>query len=472
MGVHETQLFRTMTRNNTTHDGAEPADGGGPVKQMSKYAPVRFGPGADASTHSDSVIVGRRPMAALDGPISEATVELTNQSCPHYLIAGSPRCGKDTVLVSLAEALMDEFGYKYVSVHDDGRMETPLLALPSDDPAVLESLDKFDVAPKGMDAEVFIPDIGQFPTTLPSNFTRFTFDKTVLPEEHVEELADAGGLLRRAGHEDNLDMETIIEDNDRAAVLCCQFLSGNRPELKFTIIDAWLRLIYQAREDNPRLPRVAVEARDVDQLAPARLSDTRFSEQKERLREIVYKIATQGPSRRVMLLGSASRPLSLWKPVRENMANRVVMKMPKATVDSLVPGADGHTKSAVNQFEKGVGLVFQNGAVAYPVEFRPARCSVDVADAHWRDCYGEAWGARVRYSATEQIDADWWVDIADADTHTGDLPDVGEWYLQQEDFPGSVAPDDVDADLVEMVLEERRRDGVSVDCSLTPSEEL
>jgi hypothetical protein len=58
-------------------------------------------------------------------------------------------------------------------------------------------------------------------------------------------------------------------------------------------------------------------------------------------------------------------------------------------------------------------------------------------------------------------DDDWWVHVPDAEVvSTDDPPDIGEhyaeWYLMQSDFPEGTTPDDVDQQLVEEVLADRR----------------
>jgi len=519
------------------------------IKDHRVYSPVRMDgidtPGATTEVETPTPI-GRRRVATTTKSIEDQTVKLPHQSCDHILVTGLPRVGKDSVVTSIGKNLRDEHGYSYVSIHDDGRNETPLLALPNNEEWAKDGLDTFGQTPEGMETEVFVPATGDLPNHLPANFRPFTIglnsltpemmmhlasftgrreatttlqgvlhdalgvseslsefetrlrmrasetEVTVEVSEHgedgetselsyriaaekalnrvadrVAELADVG-LLASPDTATNIDMESVIDDQDRAAVLCCTFLDAGQQGLKYILEDLWLQLLYQARDENPRLPRVCLELRQIEELAPSKLADMEYPGVIKGLRSTVTRLSTQGGSRRILMVASTSKHNDVYRPVRENMPTKILLRSGNETIESLdrTYHFSDEQKRHLTSFDSGSGLLVTGGRSHWPIDFRPTPCALGTGDQHWRDRYGRASGARVQTIETDEFDADWWVSTSDGDVHETGCPEVGDWYLLPEDFPDGTGREDVDVDLVADALDSRRAEGVQSDLSL------
>lgn len=501
------------------------------VKDTTAYAPAFL---EDAEAGPDEEPAGPpvgRYRLAVEEVTPDHSIEIPHEAGEHIFVAGSPRSGKDSALVSIGKALKDVHGYSYFSILDDGRMETPLLATPTSDPDMEEALAKFDQQPAGMNVDVFVPSTDSLPDELPGNFRPFTIgidslstslllrlggvedadlslDSTVTdtrdqavsgsgdPEDLISGLESAAerqvenqdplssiadrlrtlvdaGVVASTSAETNVDMAEVIENQERGAVLCCNFLEQDQEALKYTITDLWLRLIYQARDEDFSLPRVCLEIRGLDNLAPARLSDVAYPGEVQWVRETIYLLSVQGGSRRVLMLGSASNPSGVHQPVRSNMATKIVLRLGGSEVELLDKtfSFTSQQKKQIQNYDRGTGMLIIGGDCYSPIQFRPAPCGWGAPGEPWLDEYGRAAGARVLSTESDtELSSQWWVDLADCQVNRATdvtAPVPGQWYLTAADFPDEIDPADVDEALIDEVLEERRHESVQSDLLLT-----
>lgn len=276
------------------------------------------------------------------------------------------------------------------------------------------------------------------------------------------------GLITSPDATTNIVMEDVIANQERAAVLCCNFLREGQEALKYTIMDLWLRLIYQARDQNPRLPRACLEIRELKNVAPSKLADVRYRDAIKTLRQTIFFISTQGGSRRILMLGSTQKLNDVYKPVRTNMATKVLLRLGEEEIETLNKSYhfSHEQKAQLSEFSIGQGMILAGGNQFWPIDLRGAPCGLGLGDQHWFDRYGKAWGARVRtttddYWQLKHDDADWWVHVAEDSVHEmDDPPSIGEtysqWYLLSTDFPEGTEREDVDRDLILYTLESRR----------------
>ncbi|MDS0280072.1 hypothetical protein NDI85_20000 [Halomicroarcula sp. S1AR25-4] len=539
------------------------------INHSATYLPFRI---ADAETRFESDSDASTPIGKLRAAFSPADSgqdELSYNPSNHLLCSGLPRRGVSMAITSIAETLVREHPHKVISVMGDGRMETPMWAVPNDDPAARERLESFDVEPSGTPTDVFVPATDALPDTLPENFTEFTIgidsltptvllhiagvdtsdatlegqiqrslDETLADDGDVanligrlEERASATdatvewterkerdegaetvetytapyemdaegvletvaariallraeGILAPASAATNIDIDACLADAGRAAVLCTQFLSADADELQYVLTDLWLQLVYNARDNNPRLPPVAAVIPELKRVAPARLSDATYTTAVAALRQTVFKLAVQGMSRRMTLLAGTHCLQDVYKSVRANFPDRLLLEHSDEGLDFLDRTHELTTeqKDALRAFDVGSGMYLTNGRAHCPIQLRPPRCSVGDGDGLWIDRYGTAVGARVRSHTDDgwgdtgpAADADWWVHTPTAAVYdTAREPLVtrtySEWYLLPQDFAevlGEVPdPADVDASLVDDVLEARREYEVPNDLTL------
>ncbi|RDZ49978.1 hypothetical protein C5C07_19850, partial [Haloferax sp. Atlit-4N] len=272
-----------------------------------------------------------------------------------------------------------------------------------------------------------------------------------------------------ADAETNIDMAEGIADQKKAAVLCANFMPAGMEGLKYTLIDLWLRLIFRARDENARLPRVALEMRELKNIAPSKTGDVRYKDAIKGLRQTIFFLSTQGGSRRILMLGSTQKLNDVYKPVRTNMATKILLRLGEEEIDTLDRSYNFSwaQKETLTNFRIGMGMLIAGGEKTYPIEWRGAPCGLGLGDQHWLDRYGLARGARVLQSQTaawppsDGTRDDWWVHVPDASVRDiGNRPRMGdhysEWYLLESDFPDGTAPDDADHGLVEEVLADRQ----------------
>jgi hypothetical protein len=286
------------------------------------------------------------------------------------------------------------------------------------------------------------------------------------------------GLVASPSAETNIDMQSVIANQEQAAVLCCNFLPQGQEALKYTIMDLWLRLIYQARDQNSRLPRVCLEIRELKNIAPSKLADVRYKDTIKTLRQTIFFLSTQGGSRRILMLGSTQKLNDVYKPVRSNMATKILLRLGEEEIETLDRSYNfsDEQRNQLSEFSIGQGMVLAGGEAYWPIEFRGAPCGLGLGDRHWLDRYGLAWGARVRETEydgwrAKHGDTEFWVDlrtntvVTDADA----VPEVGTWYLLPEDFEAGIAPGDIDEDAIAAALEHRREYPIAADLSLEPT---
>ncbi len=297
------------------------------------------------------------------------------------------------------------------------------------------------------------------------------------------------GLIGDPGATTNLDIQEEFS-KDRVAVLNCNFLEDRNEPLKFVILNLWLRLIFRARDDNPRLPRAALEIRELKDIAPSVLANSKFQEEIKALQSTIYEIATRGGSRRVMMLGSTQKLNDIYKPVRTNMPVKILLQLGEEEIMSLdrIYNFTDRQEKQLKEFEVGQGMLIHNGDKHWPIQWRPARCGLGLGDETWRDRYGTHWGGRV-IKSQQQLEQ-WRRENADRDRYinarTGRLkvlnpddglePDLGEWFLFVDDIVDHVPvtfdsddlepPQAVDQRIVETALEARREAEIPSDLSL------
>ncbi|AEH39527.1 hypothetical protein [Halopiger xanaduensis] len=282
------------------------------------------------------------------------------------------------------------------------------------------------------------------------------------------------GLIASPRAETNIDMASVIANQEQAAVLCCNFLPQGQEALKYTIMDLWLRLIYKARDQNSRLPRVCLEIRELKNIAPSKLADVRYKDTIKTLRQTIFFLSTQGGSRRILMLGSTQKLNDVYKPVRSNMATKILLRLGEEEIETLDRSYNfsDEQMNQLSEFDIGQGMILYGGEAYWPIELRGAPCGLGLGDRHWLDRYGQAWGARVRETEYDGWggkygDCEYWVDLTDRTVVTDDSePGVGTWYLLPEDFEGDPAADEVDQDAIDAALERRRDYPVKSDLSL------
>jgi hypothetical protein len=145
--------------------------------------------GARSPIDGEPTAIGRvRVAASSTTKLENRATVIDHVDCEHILIIANPREGKDALLCNIAGNLKDEHGYKWVSLHDDGRNETPMIACPNDEDAIQESLANFNQTPKGYPTRVYVPAVG-LPDELPRNHVPFTVGVDSLTPEIITKLS-------------------------------------------------------------------------------------------------------------------------------------------------------------------------------------------------------------------------------------------------------------------------------------------
>jgi hypothetical protein len=520
----------------------------GGYADKSRYAPVAMEtldvPGASSRVRDgDQTPIGRRRLRAdstLD--LDDARVEIPHKDCEHVMVVANPRQGKDSTIARICGNLKEEHGYKWISIYDDGRNETPMIALPNEDPAILDVLDEFGQEPRGYETTVYVPAVDSLPDELPANHEAFSIGLDALSPELVAQLAGeeissestqrriekaltearaadgsvealisrlqtyadettaevqvtglrdddelddqdeathsyhmgedellhriaeslmllAGeGLLRDSGSETNLHMSDVIADRDRVAVLNANFVSDS---LKYLLTDLWLQLIYRARDRDPRLPRVALEVRELKDLAPSKLGDSAHSHIVKSLQQTFFFLSSQGGSRRIMILGSTQKLNDVYKPVRGNMPIKILLQLGPEKISTLENAGYSFSRrqrDQLTEFDTGWGMLLAHGDWYWPIQWAGAHCGLGIGDIPWRDRYGRAAGYRVASRSTTERP---WYDV------TGELiddrsPEAGEWFLTVDDVEA--------AGSFGAAVDERRDDRIASDLLLQPVE--
>ena len=294
-----------------------------------------------------------------------------------------------------------------------------------------------------------------------------TVSYTMDEDKYLREIAKSltmlagDGLLGDRGQDTNLDMVEEFQHQERVAVLNCNYLEPHNAYLKYVLANVWVNLIYELRDDDTlRLPRAVLELRELKNLAPSVKSRARYSGIVSSLTQTLYEIATQGGSRRVLMVGSTQKLNGVNKAIRQNMPNKILLKCGEEEVKTLDKALSFSPKEEhqLKTFNKGWGMLIYNGEKKYPIQFCPALNGLGLGDYNWKDRYGQAMGARVPAFAPYPDDADGWIDM-DGDLHQEAAPEEGDWYLLPEDLPEDARPDPGEAvpeEQLEAALQERR----------------
>lgn len=273
------------------------------------------------------------------------------------------------------------------------------------------------------------------------------------------------GLLQDAGADTNLEMREVLADQEHVAVLNSNFLPEGDEHLKYLLENVWLRLINKQRDKNPWLPRVALEIREIKELAPSSLNRAKYSHIAKSLRQTLFHLSSQGGSRRIMILGSTQYLRDVFLPVRGNMPIKILLKMGEEKI-SILEGAgfsfSAEARYQLKSFDPGWGMLLMPDGKTWPINFSGPRCALSLGDLEWRDRYGLAMGFRVQHSRTSTADA-WHHDADHWFDHEGrrhaSPPDRQDWFLLPEDLDEhGIDPDKepIDEETLLDILEERQ----------------
>lgn len=342
---------------------------------------------------------------------------------------------------------------------------------------VTELVSRLQVYAKEMDATIEWVEKGD--DSVESKSVQYHMEAEDALNKAAQRLAHLAGegLIASPSAETNIDMASVIANQEQAAVLCCNFLTQGQEALKYTIMDLWLRLIYQARDGDMRLPRVCLEIRELKNIAPSKLADVRYKETIKTLRQTIFFISTQGGSRRILMLGSTQKLNDVYKPVRSNMATKILLRLGEEEIETLDRSYNFSDEQMrqLSEFDIGQGMILAGGEAYWPIELRGAPCGLGLGDRHWLDRYGLAWGARVRENEydgwrTKHGDCEYWVDLTENTVVTdGSVPEVGTWHLLPRDFDADLEPEAVGQEAIDAALERRREYPVKSDLSLEPT---
>ena len=301
------------------------------------------------------------------------------------------------------------------------------------------------------------------------------------------------GLIAGPGAETNLDIGEVFRDQERVAVLNCNFLKPRNEALKYLVLNLWLRLIFRKRDENSRLPRALLEIRELKDIAPSVIGNAKYKTEVKALQTTIYEIATRGGSRRVMMLGSTQKLNDVYKPVRTNMPIKILLQLGEEEIMTLDRSYNfsPRQKGQLASFKVGWGMLINDGDEHWPINWRGARCGLGLGDEHWRDRYGKAWGARVFEGrgtgwVSEHGDRDVYINtrsgyVKPIDVDNDKLPDNGEWHVFWEDIrkhvPVTMTDEDIEppgpipAEVVDAAVEARRDEPIRADLSLKRVEE-
>jgi hypothetical protein len=251
-------------------------------------------------------------------------------------------------------------------------------------------------------------------------------------------------------------MDEVLRNQSTVAVLNANPVTDS---LKYLLTDLWLQLLYRARDRNPRLPRVALEVRELKNLAPSKLGDSSHSHIVKSLQQTFFFLSSQGGSSRILILGSTQKLNDVYKPVRGNMPIKILMQVGPEKISTLENAGYSFSpeqKQQLNEFDAGWGMLQAHGNWIWPIQWAGAHCGLGIGDIPWRDRYGEVAGFRVASRSTR---IDGWYDVR-GQRVTERAPTVGEWYLTEDDV--------AEARGFEAAIQHRRDDGLQSDLTLQP----
>lgn len=280
----------------------------------------------------------------------------------------------------------------------------------------------------------------------------------------------AEGLLANSDADTNLDMAEMVRRNDRVATLNCNYLEDRNEPLKYVITNLWLRLLLRVRDEDKSLPRVALEVRELKQIAPSTMKIVDYSDEVRPLRQTLYEIATQGGSRRILMVGSTQKLNDVAKPVRSNMPYKIFLKLDNGLIRTMDDEMQFpyELKEQLKGFNQGQGALKADENFFWPIWWRGAPCGLGDGDVPFERRYGQAYGYRVRAYDRDrwrpQEEAlEWWAD-SDGEVHEpDDPPEIDEWFLLSTDFPGCVGRESIDGETVKRFAERRQEYAVPND---------
>jgi len=216
------------------------------------------------------------------------------------------------------------------------------------------------------------------------------------------------GLIEDVGADTNIDMAEVLKAQDRVAALNCNFLDDGHGALHYVIMDLWMQLIWQAADEHKNVPRVALEIRELKNVAPSQPQNMKYSAERRSTAQTIFDIASQGGSRGILLVGSTQKVNDVRRQIRVNMRNKIVLSNEDEGIKTLkesiniddVGRAGKSGAEVIKGFDPGQGLIHTPSWKRWPVEFGGARCGLSDKDRGWLDRYGLAWGARVFVTTT------------------------------------------------------------------------
>ena len=266
-------------------------------------------------------------------------------------------------------------------------------------------------------------------------------------------IAAGRGIIRDRGAETNIDMAEVLRDQDRVAALNANHVDDS---LKHLCVLIWLELIWQARGENEDLPRIALEMREIKNLAPSKLGDVKYTSTARGLQQILFLLSSQGSARGIMMLGSVQKLTDFYKPIRTNMDINILLKLGGEKIHDLQWSFSHEERNQLKGMQQGWGMIAGGGEQdnrpqkVYPINFCGARCGLGEQDISWRVRYGESSGWRIA-TGSERYD-EWINGHGDRVSSDDESLDARDWYLLPQDIE--------DHESVEDALSERMRDGM------------
>lgn len=286
-------------------------------------------------------------------------------------------------------------------------------------------------------------------------------DKVLLEIAKALTMLAGDGLLGDVGEESNLDMVSEFKAQERIAVLNCNYLEGHNQYLKYVLCNVWLNLIWELRDDDTlRIPRAVLELRELKNLAPSVKSRARYSGIVNSITQTLHEIASQGGSRRVLMIGSTQKLNGVNKAIRQNMPNKIMLQSGEEEIGILdsAMNLSFDQRQRLKRFQPGWGMLSYDGDLRYPIQWCPARNGMGLGDYNWRDRYARASGARVLEFHQLPDSAEVWIDM-EGGVHSAETLQEGEWYLLPEDIPEAESlqvGEQLQEERVEAALQERR----------------
>ncbi|MFD1572210.1 hypothetical protein [Halorubrum laminariae] len=170
-------------------------------------------------------------------------------------------------------------------------------------------------------------------------------------------------LIAGPDAETNLDIGEVFRDQERVAVLNCNFLKPRNEALKYLVLNLWLRLIFRKRDKNSRLPRAPLEIRELKDIAPSVIGNAKYKTEVKALQTTIYEIATRGGSRRMMMIGSTQKLNDVYKPVRTNMPIKILLQLGEDEIMTLDRPCNfsPRQKGQLASFRVGWGMLINDG---------------------------------------------------------------------------------------------------------------